>query len=354
MKTDFLIIGQGIAGTFLTFEMEKAGLPFMVIDDPEGGSSSKIASGIINPVTGRRIVETWMIDELLSTAVTAYREIEAVLGERFFGETSVFDFFPTAQMRLAFLERIRDGSRFLYLPANENDLQDVLNYELGYGIVKPAYLVDLAGLISAYRLWLLNAGKILEERFEAERLNVADDKVIYGDIEASRIIFCDGISGSGNSFFKNLPFAPNKGEALVVEIPGLARTSIFKKGISVVPWQHGLFWVGSSHEWNFEREGPTQIFRERTLAQLKSFCRLPFTVVDHLAGVRPATLERRPFVGFHPKYLQVGIFNGLGTKGCSLAPFLARQWVRTLAFGEPLMAEADVRRFSKVLMRDLL
>ncbi|MEO6917097.1 MAG: FAD-dependent oxidoreductase, partial [Chitinophagaceae bacterium] len=123
--------------------------------------------------------------------------------------------------------------------------------------------------------------------------------------------------------------------------------------ISIVPWQDGLFWVGSSHEWNYAEDGPTETFRERTLALLRSFCKLPVRLVDHLAGIRPATLERRPFVGFHPLYPQVGIFNGMGTKGCSLAPHFAGDFVRSLKAGSALMPEVDVKRFSGVLSRSV-
>jgi glycine/D-amino acid oxidase-like deaminating enzyme len=77
----------------------------------------------------------------------------------------------------------------------------------------------------------------------------------------------------------------------------------------------------------------------------------PFRVLEHVASVRPATLERRPFVGFHPLHPAVGILNGMGTKGCSLAPFFARQLVRYIVDGTAILPEADVRRFSKILSR---
>jgi glycine/D-amino acid oxidase-like deaminating enzyme len=71
--------------------------------------------------------------------------------------------------------------------------------------------------------------------------------------------------------------------------------------------------------------------------------------VDHVASVRPATLERRPFVGLHPAYPAVGILNGMGTKGCSLAPWFARQLAELLGNGQAVMGQADVQRFKRVL-----
>ncbi|HMI63054.1 MAG TPA: hypothetical protein VK518_19185, partial [Puia sp.] len=120
---------------------------------------------------------------------------------------------------------------------------------------------------------------------------------------------------------------------------------------SMAPWQEGLYWVGSSYEWSFETMGPTESFRLKTEMALKEWVKLPFRVVDHIAAVRPATLERRPFVGFHPKYPAVGILNGMGTKGCSLAPYFARQMVDHLVKGSPIQPDADILRFTKVLSR---
>ena len=80
--------------------------------------------------------------------------------------------------------------------------------------------------------------------------------------------------------------------------------------------------------------------------------KVPFTILDHLAALRPAVaVERRPFVGLHPTNDKIGILNGMGTKGCSLAPFFAKQLVDHLLYNEPIMADADLQRFKKVLSR---
>ena len=68
MQIDFLIIGQGISGTWLSYFLEKAGKSFIVIDNADPLSSSRLAAGVINPVTGRRHVEVWMADKILPFA----------------------------------------------------------------------------------------------------------------------------------------------------------------------------------------------------------------------------------------------------------------------------------------------
>ncbi len=353
MEVDYLVIGQGICGSLLTHELQKAGRSCFIIDDNRPFVASRVASGIINPVTGRRIVKSWMIDDLVPVAQAVYREAGEMLGVEGLAATDIVDFFPTPQMRLAFLHRLSEDPAYLSMPADENDHLDQFAYTFGYGRISPVLLVNLSGLLPAFRNRFIAQQVLRPESFDQTRLVVAADHVRYDDITAGKIIFCDGINSGGSSWFKTLPFAPNKGEALLVDIPGLVSASLYKKGITLVPWKEGLWWVGSSHQWQFDTDQPTEAFRLQTEAQLKQFCKIPFTVVDHWAAVRPATLERRPFVGLHPAHPAIGIFNGMGTKGCSLAPFFARQLADHLTQKIPLLPEVDICRFQGILSRHL-
>jgi glycine/D-amino acid oxidase-like deaminating enzyme len=370
MQTDVLIIGQGICGTFLSRELERAGLSYVVIDEERSLTASRAAAGLINPVTGRRLVKTWMIDELLPFAQEAYRQAGEELGVSFLQPARVVDFFPKPQMRLAFLKRMEESGEYVGLPEDEGDWRDRFSYDFGYGWISPCYLVDMQGLLAAERRRMAERGVLRAERFMTAELVAEPTRVRYRDVEARWAIFCDGIESSQNAYFSRLPFAPNKGEVLVVEVAelgagagwapagvsgpgggGSVPGTVFKKGMSLVPWKDGLFWVGSSYEWSFADAGPTAAFRERTEAILREWLRVPFRVVEHIAAVRPATLERRPFVGFHPLYPAVGILNGMGTKGCSLAPYFARQLVQQMVSGVAIQADADILRFRKVLGR---
>jgi len=74
-------------------------------------------------------------------------------------------------------------------------------------------------------------------------------------------------------------------------------------------------------------------------------------VVDHIVGIRPANQERRPFVGLHPSHPSIGICNGMGTKGCSLAPYFANQLIEHCETGSPIHAEARLERFEEILKK---
>ncbi len=323
----------------------------MVIDESRPFTSSKVAAGIINPVTGRRMVTSWMIDELMPFASNAYHQSGIELGIECIEEKSLIDFFPSAQMRVAFFDRLAENG--LYLSAGEDSInwKDYVHYDFDYGVIKPCYLIDIALLLQTFRKRLTDANLLREEFFITSELVQVPDGIRYRDINAGKVIFCDGINSFHHPYFKALPFAPNKGEVLVVEIKDLPKTSILKKSINIVPLKNDLFWIGSSHEWQFENDQPTKLFREKTIAQLRSFLKLPFTVADHWAAIRPATLERRPFVGLHPLYPNIGIFNGMGTKGCSLGPYFAAQFAKHLTRKTPLLPQVDINRFKNILCR---
>jgi len=351
MVVDYLIIGQGISGTWLSYYLQKANKSFIVIDNAQPNSASRVAAGIINPVTGRRIVKTWMIDELLSFLIPAYEELGNELNIKAIEKKSLIDFHPTPQMKIAFDERVKENADLLFHPDDQWQYQNIFNYELGCGEVDPCYVVNLKEILPAWRKKLLSNNQLLEEDFEITELKQADSGINYKNIKAEKIFFCDGIHSSQNPFFKNLPFALNKGEAILIEATGIPSTHIFKKGMMLTSIQKDLFWLGSNYLWEFPDDQPTEQFRKQTELLVRSWLKVPFKIVDHKASVRPANIERRPFVGFHPTYKNVGILNGMGTKGCSLAPFFAKQLTDHLNSGNEILAEADIKRFTKILTR---
>lgn len=351
MQFDYLIIGQGISGTWLSYYLQKENKSFYVIDNNNSNAPSRLAAGIINPVTGRRHVTTWMIEELLPYAWSAYTELGKSIGINAISQRDVIDFFPNAQMRNSFQQRADEKAPYVSLEETVS-YQYYFNYELGYGIISPVYTAHLENIIPVWRKKLSAKGVLAEEQFDFSKLIFTADGIRYKDIVSQKIIFCDGEASANNPYFKILPFAPNKGEALILEIQDLAADHIYKKGMMLVPLAAtGHWWIGSSYQWDFDNLNPTPDFREKTEQLLKQWLKVPYTVSDHIASVRPATLERRPFAGLHPQYPQIGILNGMGTKGCSLAPFFARQLVDHLIEGKPILPEADINRFTKILSR---
>ncbi len=351
MTTDYLIIGQGICGSFLSHDLLKVGKSVIVIDENRPGTASKVASGLINPITGRRMVRTWEIEKLMPFAVQAYLDWGIELAVPLIRQCNILDFHPTPQMVLSFAERIREEKDYLRTPDSPDTWKQWFNFDFSIGETAPCWLVDMHSLLENWRKVLIQKNMLLDEMFNENDCSFGKEEIRYKGITAQKIIFCEGTSGFENSYFKMLPYARNKGEALIVSIPGLPRSHIYKQGITIVPWKEGLFWVGSSYEWDFNNLEPTAAFRKKVETQLRQWLKLPFKVIEHLSADRPANMERRPFVGLHPVYNSIGIFNGMGTKGCSLAPYFSNEFTNYLVQGTKLHPQVDVRRFTKILSR---
>lgn len=349
MELEFIIIGQGICGTWLSYYLQKEKKSFLVIDDNQLNASSRISAGIINPVTGRRIVKTWMIDEVLPFAEKAYTELGNELNNKTISSCPIVDFFPTLQMREAFLHR-QVAEPFLETIKDEDAFKGIFNYDFGYGKISPSYIVHLENLLPAWRKQLIEKGNLSEESFDLRFLKITQNKIQYKDYLSEKIIFCDGVSSFNNPLFSRLPFAFNKGEILLIEAEGIPPGLIYKKGIAIIPsLSKNIYRVGTNYIWDYENSLPTKEFRERTDLQLKFWLKVPFKTLEHQASVRPANIERRPFVGVHPNHSNIALLNGMGSKGCSLAPYFAKQLVDHLLYKAEITPEADIKRFSKIL-----
>ncbi|GAC1420489.1 MAG: FAD-dependent oxidoreductase [Flavisolibacter sp.] len=352
MVVDYLIVGQGVCGTLLSWFLHEEGKSFRVIDDQKKNAASKIAAGIISPVTGRRYAYTWMIDEIMPFALVTYEKMGLYLNESFIFKKSIIDFFPSAQMRNAFIDRLHENDTYLHPYPEQNNFNPYFNYEFGCGQVDPAYIVHLPLLLSSWKKKLQAWQWMEEQTFDRNELKIRGEKIFYQHLEADKIIFCDGIAGIDNPWFGVLPYALNKGEALIIECPEFPHHHIFKKGLLLAPMSEPHhFWVGSNYQWHFKDDQPSENFYNYANTILKSWIKSPYKIIAHYAGIRPATLERRPFVGVHPGMPQLALLNGMGTKGASLAPFFAYQLSQSLIHHFTITPEADVKRYTRLLTK---
>jgi glycine/D-amino acid oxidase-like deaminating enzyme len=142
-----------------------------------------------------------------------------------------------------------------------------------------------------------------------------------------------------------LPFKPAKGEVLLVRIKDYpANEKLVKHGVFIVHWQDDLYWIGSSYDRDFVHVNPTQTERENLEKRLSEVLKLPYEVVEHQAAIRPTVRDRRPYLGQHPSYQPLYIFNGMGAKGSYLVPYFAKQMVDFLECGKELDKTVDINR----------
>ena len=352
-KVDFIIVGQGLAGSILAYILKKNGQNCLIIDRfTEGGkkSSSQIAAGVINPITGMRFVKTWRIDAFLPAARHLYLELEGVLGVKLWHERSIYRTIRTIEEENSWLLRQTYPD---YMPFCGDTTPSVKEGQFkpfhALAEVKQGAQVNIPVLVERFRDYFIKNNMLVVDDFEA--FTGSNQNTIFKDIEASKIIFCEGANGSTNPYFSFLPFNLDKGELLLVHIPNLNLSHIFKNKMSIVPLhdteggQKDLYWVGATNTWAFDNDLPSETNKTLIINELKNTILLPFEVVAHHAAIRPTVKDRRPFLGIHPHHPNLGIFNGFGTKGASLIPFWANHFKDFLLDEKPLDKEVDIRRF---------
>jgi glycine/D-amino acid oxidase-like deaminating enzyme len=85
--------------------------------------------------------------------------------------------------------------------------------------------------------------------------------------------------------------------------------------------------------------------RERLVQSLTKIYHGKFEIVRQMVGVRPTVNDRRPLIGLLPGTLSQYIFNGMGTKGTSLAPFWAEQLLLHITQGMTLPEDVHPDRY---------
>jgi len=346
-KLPYLIVGQGIAGSMLAWFLEKAGESFILIDNNHKHSASKIAAGIINPITGRRFVKSWMIEEFLPFAKETYQAIEKELGIKVWKDMDIIRFFLNNAEGNNWLSKTTwEGyDKFLKKEKEAAYLNEIIYDEMGYGTVMGAK-VNLGILVKAFQKYFREKEQIREEVFDYQLLEIEENHVKYKDILAKKVIFCEGYRAFKNPWFAHLPYESAKGEALILRIPSLKTPDIIKKHFFIVPLENNLFWFGSNYEWEDLTDKPTEVGKEYLIGALKDILKVDYEIVDHLAAVRPVLKDRRPALGLHPTHSTISILNGMGTKGTSIAPYWAKEMVAFLTKEKPIPAKVNVERFN--------
>ena len=184
------------------------------------------------------------------------------------------------------------------------------------------------------------------QKFDYQQVRHDQDFVFYKNYKAEKIIFCEGQRGQQNPWFGSLPFEVAKGEVILVKIPDVQFDKILKHKLFIIPLKNELYWIGSTYDWDTPNDLPTEEGKQLLIHKLKKILTIPFEVIDHQAAIRPTTFDRRPFIGFHPKFQNLAIINGMGTKGASLSPYFVDQFVKLLLQNQKVHPEADVSRFN--------
>lgn len=344
-KADFLIVGGGIAGSILALELVRNQKTVVLICDSSLPSSSLAAGGLINPVTGKYLAKTWLVEELFSELNSYYSELESQLKASFYHPIGLFRPFTSEEHKKSSLSQIEKHELHEYIQVKEDFDSQCFNVSLGGMFSSQAGWVNVPEMLDKLHAHLKQHITWKDEAFEHDELTVSDESVTYNNIEAEKVVFCEGFYAKDNPLFSWLPFNSVKGETLLGTVQDYDVASVINQGKWVIPLGNGQLRLGATYSWHELDFNPSEKAKNDLLGVADKILLKRFEVTGQQAGVRPATKDRRPFLGKHPKHSSVYVFNGLGTKGVSLAPYFAKQLVRNILYDEVINREANIERF---------
>ncbi len=344
-KFDYLIVGQGIAGSLLAYQLLKADKRVLILNDESIPTSSAVAGGIFNPITGKNLDKTWLADTIFPYFKEFYLSLEQATHSHFYHETNLFRPYANEQQRKHFLQLINESDLDKYISLVKPDAYNEVENPLGGLLTSSAGWVDVPLMIEALKQYFIQSGAYHAERFDYQALAISENSVSFKDFRASGIIFCEGYYASQNPYFKWLPFNPAKGETLIAGMAEYSVREIVNQGSWIIPIGNQQYRFGSTYVWDSLDWQTTKEGEEAILSKINKFLKTPYEITGQQAGIRPTTKDRRPFLGNHPAYANVYVFNGLGTKGVSLAPYFAQEMLLFLEKNKDLMPESNIRRF---------
>ncbi|WP_223548741.1 FAD-binding oxidoreductase [Aestuariivivens sp. NBU2969] len=345
MKVDYIVVGIGLAGIGFCEQLRANNKTFVVFDD-QSQRSSIVAGGLYNPVVLKRFTPVWKSDEQLLLASSLYSNLEKRLKVKLDYKIPVYRKFTSFEEQNDWYTASDKPQLTKYLSTSLiRNNNNAVNAPYGFGEVKYTGRIAVKKMVKAYKHELNQEGRLIESEFKHSMLHVINSDVTYNHIKAKNIVFTEGYNMSKNPFFTDLPLLPTKGELLTIHAPDLEIDYVLKGPVFLIPLKHHNYLVGATYGWGDTSNTISESAKIELSDKLKTLINCPFEVVDQVAGVRPTVKDRRPLVGRHATHGNLYVFNGLGTRGVMIAPYVAKQLFEYIEFNTPLDKDIDIKRF---------
>ena len=332
---DYLIIGQGLAGSLLAWELLQRGCKIMVIDNGLE-NATQVAAGLINPVTGMRLVKTADVEHLLPCALRCYEQLSQLFKQDFYIAKPMLRLLNNELLLANAHKRLAD-------PAYDGYVKTIINNPA------PPYLeqqqtgyLQTRLLLSCLKQYFIERGCYRQSVLNYQDLQL-QPTLSWQTISFKKILFCEGHHATQNPWFSWLPFQLVKGEILTLQHQSQLSDVIYNFDDWLIPLDKQRLRLGASFDREHLNTQPTLHAKNTLLKALKlSPINLDqATVIDHQANIRPCTLDKQPFIGEHPQLSQLAIFNGFGAKGSLQIPKLCKLFADALLNQTPYPSSID-------------
>ena len=341
---NYLIIGGGIAGITIAHQLHSRKLSFDLVDDNPKYNSTKVAAGFWNPIVFKRLTMSYNADKMMPKLKDYYSTIESLLLTKFVHNTPQLKIFSTKEERHRFIDKaiVSEVSQFL----DEEAIEEIggIKAPFGMGKVIGTGYIDTVEYIEKSLKYFESNGSYIQRKVDYSEIEFASNYAEYSGEKYEKVIYCEGYHAVDNPLFPELKLKPTKGELLILEIPGLSQDYAFAKSAGLIPLGNQQFIVGSTYDWEDRTEDTTEAANKKLLYNLGDFLELDYSVIDHQAGIRPSSYDRRPIIGTSSKQSNAYIMNGLGTKGVMYAPYYSDMLIDSIENGTAIDEDVDYAR----------
>ncbi len=344
-STDVVVVGGGLVGTSLAYELRCRGVGTVLVDRHDDGRATDAGAGILSPETNPITDPRWFsfalaaaahhrqLDERLrrgGIADTGYAPCELLSISLGGGDEEWFDATSAAALRRSpgtLVEVSPDDAvaRFPPLGPVRRALRNPAAARLD-GRTSTAALLRAA--TSRGLRHLATSVTSLELR----RPNAVAVRSDQGRIPCGAVVIAGGAwsSALAEELGVDLAVSPMKGQIIHLELPGSRSDDwpIVQPLLNhyLVPWPGGRVACGGTFEADAGFDARTTASGLREL--LRECLRIapglaPATFVRAAAGLRPVSADGMPLVGRLPGWENVWVATGHGTEGLLLGPYSA-------------------------------
>ncbi|MGH8549415.1 MAG: NAD(P)/FAD-dependent oxidoreductase [Methylococcales bacterium] len=348
---DYLIIGQGLAGSILAWLLEQHQQEVVIVDNGHENSASRIAAGIVNPVAGQRLVRHPRAETCLSRARAFYTMLGDFYNQTFYAERPMIRLFYSDKESTIWTERKTDPATLAYLGErfSEHEVWPVPANRTGGFHQKGCGYLDTRRFLDAIRKHFKSRSRLVEQEFSWNQIRPDQANIVWNGRRVGQVISCEGFRAGSNPYFSWLPFQFSKGEILTLQSAVSLPEAIVNHGKWLLPLNGRVFKCGATYEWQSLDTRASDSARELLCSTARELLirNTDFRVLAQEAGIRPGSLDKNPFAGMHPAFPRLGIFNGFGSRGVLTIPHYAERFVQHLLYRTALPPEVELGRCLK-------
>ena len=329
-----------------------------LIDRLDVQTSSRVAAGLVTPITGSRAAASWRWNEFYSVAEHFYTQVEHATAASIWHVEPALRVFRSEKEKALFENKWiepRPSADTVSIRAKSVLHPRTIGWKAPFGMssMEPAARIDTAAYLSATQRFFEGRDAFIKFNLNCDWDIVFDSQnveypltIATLQIAGKRIVFCQGIAARENSVFNDLPLHPARGDILVVLSPNVLIDQVIHHDAWVVPFGAGRFVVGATYDrallvdQDEHKQERAKQFRDELMRRWESLTEGSFLGGQHVVqeqrwAIRPASYDRHPLIGPHDLHRNVFCLNGLGSKGTLMAPLLAEMLIDAMG-GEPI------------------